>query len=54
MRRGKRSRGKGGKDRNIEIHLTPELKAKVLGTYRESNALLANDLGIDLAQFGYC
>jgi hypothetical protein len=38
----------------VRIHLTPELKEKILAAYHDSNHSLARDLKLDLAQYGYC
>ncbi|MEB3331445.1 MAG: hypothetical protein VKI83_02995 [Synechococcaceae cyanobacterium] len=35
------------------LHLTPELKARIIDCYRSGNQALASALGIDLATFGY-
>lgn len=39
--------------REFEIRLTPDLKSAVLAVYRDSNLRLADDLGLDLARYGY-
>ena len=39
--------------RPVEIRLSPELKQRILATYRESNQSLASSLNLDLVQYGY-
>ena len=36
------------------LHLRGELKDKILEVYKQSNADLAHDIGIDLSRYGYC
>ena len=41
------------KNSDFEIHLSPELKTKILSAYKDNNRRLAADIGIDLARYGY-
>jgi hypothetical protein len=42
------------KPSDFEIYLSQEVKSRILATYKDSNARLASDIGIDLTRYGYC